>query len=268
VAWIGGAVGGPEQAAAIDVAWLWLIGMLVAAILLAVPLAALVYRVAGARGVPTWPGGVRVRWALPVAVAGAVAAAVVAWVARPVTEAVPLAVGGYLAVWFAVAGLVMGGAALWLRRRAGAPLTWAPRQVVAGVAMAAYMTVCLLVASRLTWAEAAFVGARPLMALLLVVSFGLYCLGDEALVARTRGWARAGLVAFNRLVTVVALLAAVPLLGAPRVLTLQVPLMVLLFAVLAGVAAVVRQRTADPIGPALVQAVPISAIVAASFPLV
>lgn len=260
--WLAGAFGRSAPEVSVDPAPLWLIGMLVGGLLVALPLAHLLLpRV-------RWPQEPRPRWLLTSASAGAaaVAGALAAWALGPVEDAIPVAVGGYLAVWFAVTGLV--GALLGLRllpwrstREAG------PRPWIGTAAMAAYATVLLLAASRATWAQAAFVGPRWWVAALLAVAFTVYFAGDEWLLPRTSRVRRALHLVLHRLIAVVVLLAAVPLLGAPGVLTLQVPFMVLLFAVLGTVGSLVAHRTTGVLAPALVQAVPLAAIVASSFPL-
>jgi len=111
--WIGGAVDAPSTPVDLDPAWLWLILLLLAGCLAAIPLARWLY------GTVAQPPEVRVAgWvAMVITVVASVAASVVAAVLGGVADSlIPLAVGGYLAVWFAIAATVIGVAMLWVRR--------------------------------------------------------------------------------------------------------------------------------------------------------
>ena len=266
MAWIGTAVGGPTAPVDLDPAWLWLILLLVAGCLAAIPLARGLY------GPRAGDPEVRVAgWvAMAITVGAAIGASLIASVLGPVADRViPLSVGGYLAVWFAVAALVIAGAMALVRRyrrRDFGPLT--ARPVIAGLVMTSYAVILLIVSARLTWATAAIVGPRWWIWIVLSIILLGYFYADAVLVSRGSLGARLGVMVVNRLIVVAALLASVAFLGAPSVLTLLVPFMVLLFIILGYLALVVSTRTPGRFGPALVQAVPLAAIVATGFPIV
>ena len=102
-----------------------------------------------------------------------------------------------------------------------------------------------------------------MLAVLLVV-LGAWFWAESRVISGTRGWRRALVLVASRLIVVVALLAAVALLGAPGFLTLTVPLVVpilLLLAILGGWAR-------DPAAAAASQAVPLALAMATIFPLI
>lgn len=266
MAWIGTAVSGPTAPVDLDPAWLWLILLLVAGCLAAIPLARALY------GSGAHPPEARVAGWIAMVITGvaAVSASVVAALLGGVADAiVPLAVGGYLAVWFGAAAIVIGAAMLWVRRyrrRDYGPIT--ARPVIAGLAMTAYAVTLIIISARLTWASAALVGPRWWIWILLSLILLGYFYADAVIVARPGLWARIGILVVNRLIVVAALLVSVAFLGAPTVLTLLVPFMVLLFIILGYLAIVISTRTADRFGPALIQGVPLAAVVSTCFPLV
>jgi dienelactone hydrolase len=263
--WIGGAVDAPTSPVDLDPAWLWLILLLIAGCLAAIPLARLLY------GGDSQPPEARVAgWvAMVVTVVAAVAASVTAAVLGSFADAViPLAVGGYLAVWFAAAAATIAIAMVWVRRyRRRSYGSFEMRPLVAGLGMTSYAVVVLIVSARLTWASTAFVGPRWWIWIVLSLVLLGYFYADAVIVSRRSWAARLGVMAVNRLVVTLGLLASVVFFDAPSILTLLLPFMVLLFIILGYFAVVVSTRTSGRFGPALVQAVPLAAVVATGFPL-
>ena len=264
--WIGTAVAGPTSPVSLDPAWLWLVLMLVAGCIAAIPLARVLYgtggRIRSKATVPAW-------LAIALTLGATVVASLAARLAGSIAEAaIPIAVGGYLAVWFVVAAATIA-IALAIRGRGRARHSAAPetRAILAGLGMTAYAVALLILSARVTWATAQFVGPRWwVWAVLALILLGFFY-ADAVLVSRAAPWARGLVMAANRLIVVIALLASVFLLGAPGILTLLLPFMVLLFIVLGYLAIVVSTQTASRLSPALVQAVPLAAVVASGFPL-
>jgi dienelactone hydrolase len=204
-------------------------------------------------------GSARIGRSLVVLIGAAALAGLGAAVAQPLTDRLPVAVTGYLVGWFAVGALVLGLVAG--RRRVGAGslrgLGWG---ALAGVVVALAMAL----PARLTWAGYALVGARPWVLAVLLGVLGAWFWAESRVISGTRGWRRALVLVTSRLIVVVALLAAVVLLGAPGFLTLTVPLVVpilLLLAILGGWAR-------DPAAAASSQAVPLALAMATVFPLI
>ena len=264
--WIGSAVDGPTAPVDLDPAWLWLILLLLAGCLFAVPLARWLFgpvrsepeaRVAG------WVG-------IVLTFAAAVVASLVASFLGGAAESlIPVAVGGYLAVWFAVAAAVIGIGMLVVRRyrrRSFGPPN--PRAIAATLGMTAFAVLLLILSARVTWATAAFVGPRWWVWIVLSLVLLGYFYADAVLVARASLGGRIGVLVANRLIITIVLFVSVLWLGAPSILTLLLPIMVLLFLLLGYLALIITWRVPGRFGPALVQAVPLAAIVASGFPLI
>ena len=188
------------------------------------------------------------------ALAGLGAAAV-----QPLTDRLPVAVTGYLLGWFAVGTLV-------LALVAGRRRVWAGslRGLGWGALAGGVLALAMALPARLTWAGYALVGARPWVLAVLLGVLGAWFWAESRVISGTRGWRRALVLVASRLIVVVALLAAVVLLGAPGFLTLTVPLVVpilLLLAILGGWAR-------DPAAAASSQAVPLALAMATVFPLI
>jgi pimeloyl-ACP methyl ester carboxylesterase len=175
-----------------------------------------------------------------------------------VGERVPVAVAGYLMAWFGAGAVVLG--VVGARRRA-APGT--VRGAVLGTVAGSVVAACLALPARLTWAAFALPGQRWGVFVALLVVLGAWCWGEARLLDGERSWRRAGLLAVSRVLVVAGLLGAVVLLGAPGFLTLTVPLMVPILAVLGVVAWWAR----DPLAAAAAQAIPLALTVATTFPL-
>lgn len=178
---------------------------------------------------------------------------------QPLGDGVPVAVAGYLGAWFACGALVLGIAA-WRRRGPLGSSTGLVRGVLAGLVMA----VGLALPARTTWAAFELVGPRWWVLGVLLGVLAAWFWGEAALLAWAAGWRRAALLAASRVLVVVGLLGAVLLLGAPGFLTLTVPLVIPLLAVLA----VVAHRARDPLAAAFAQASPLALAIATTFPLV
>ena len=255
-AWLGG--GQPRGDARIVGMLLILVGGVVAAR----PLLALAGAGVEAGADAAAPGpvrSVRIGRSLVVLVSAAAIAGLGAAAVQGLTDRVPVAVTGYLLGWFAVGALVLGLVAG--RRRAAAGSL---RGLVWGAVAGGILALAMALPARLTWAGYSLVGARPWILVVLLIVLGAWFWAESRIIAGTRGWRRALVLVASRLVVVVALLAAVALLGAPGFLTLTVPLVVpilLLLAVLGGWAR-------DPAAAAASQAVPLALAMATVFPLI
>ena len=248
---------------------LWLTMLLVAGLFAMVPIARLLYPRPAVR--QQHRGGMLLRVVVVVAMA-VVAADLVARVLQQVTEHLPLAVGGYLASWFVTAGIaimvltrVMPG----LRPTDPDPRKRAINGTDLLRAVITTTAVVLLVAipSTLTWAPFALVGDRWWLAVVMLIAFMLFFWGEENVLHQLAGWRRWVLVVADRVLVITALLAAIPLLGAPGFLILLLPLMVLLLFLLAGFAGIVARREGGFLATVLVQAVPLALLAATTFPL-
>ena len=204
-------------------------------------------------------GSARIGRSLVVLVGAAALAGLGAAAVQPLTDRLPVAVTGYLLGWFAVGALVLGLVAG--RRRVGAGSL---RGLVWGAAAGGVLALAMALPARLTWAGYALVGARPWVLAVLLGVLWAWFWAESRIISGTRGWRRALVLVASRLIVVVALLAAVVLLGAPGFLTLTVPLVVpilLLLAILGGWAR-------DPAAAASSQAVPLALAMATVFPLI
>jgi len=266
------AVGSTGTVVPADPRLLWLALLLVGMVLGFVPLARLLFGTPGAgpgAGAPVVPGG----RALAAMVAAGVVASLAGLLVSGRPPVLPLSVADYAVLWFATAGAVGGLLAWWLGRRGGAPGGGAPgggvgRQLVATLALTSYLVAALALASRATWADFALVGPRTWVLLVVELAFLAFFWADERLATRASRPRRLALVAANRAVVLVTLLASVALLGAPGVLTLWVPLLAPLLALLAACGFVVSGLTRERWAPAVVQAIPLAYVVASAFPLV
>ncbi len=150
-----------------------------------------------------------------------------------------------------------------LARRGGAP-RGTLRALGWGALAGGVLALAMALPARLTWAAYALVGPRPWVFAVLLVVLGAWFWAESRIITGTRRWRRAAVLVGSRIIVVVALLAAVVLLGAPGFLTLTVPLVVpilLLLAILGGWAR-------DPAAAAGAQAIPLALAMATTFPLV
>ena len=275
------AVGATGHTVTPDSKVIWLLVLLAGATVGFVPLARLAF---GARRPEPSEHApvVRARWVVPATVASALVASLggALLVGRPAL--LPLSVADYTVFWFGVAGLMGWLIAWWLGRRgtegmsagstadvlADEPLRGVGRQVLATLALTAYLVAVLALASQHTWSDFAVVGARRWVLVVVEVTMIVFFWGDERLVARPSRARRALLVTANRVIVVVALMLAVAWFGAPGVLVLWVPLVALFFVLLAVCAHVVSGLTRERWAPAVVQAIPLAYVIATAFPLI
>jgi dienelactone hydrolase len=242
----------------------WLLLLTVGAAIGFVPLSRL--------ALPERPGPMRAtapaRWwaVLLVALGASVAASLAAKVLGPVAARVPLAVGGYVLVWFAVAAAVVALATALVRRgvrgeRLAQAGSW--REIGASFGLTAYAVVALGLVASVTWTAFALPGDRRLWLLPAELVLIAWFWADDRLVG-DRWW----LAVLTRLVAVAVLLGSVVLLGAPGFLSLLVPLVaaVLLLLLVYGRAVAARQTL--PWSAAMVQGVPLAYLVVTTFPLV
>ncbi|MFI5833036.1 dienelactone hydrolase family protein [Micromonospora sp. NPDC051300] len=225
-----------------------------------VPLAGLLLRAGPVTPEPS-PGAPRTWW---LAAAVAASGLGVALAAPLPTGRLPLAVGGHVAVFLLLTGVLLGVAQRWFRRdRPPAGATVGPaRAVVPAVVLLGYAALAVALPLHLGFTSAAPVGARwwllPLVALCCLV----FLLGAE-LVAGGRGgrYAAVGGIA-------VAVLAGAAVTGlAPGFVLLVVPLFAALVAWQAAWAGVLRPRGAAWWLPAAVGAVLLAWPIATTLPL-
>lgn len=264
VAWLGPALGVGLAPASMAPVLLWALLALVAGGLLLVPVA----RVGLGAATGQSFAGVRGRDVLVAVGTASVVASLAAWVAMPLSDRIPLAVGGYVATWFLVAGAGAAGCWLWRwRDSAGWPVITI-RSIVGALAATALASAVVVIPGSMSWTPFAVVGARAWLLPVIAAAFAAYFAADELLVRRASLARRLGLALVNRLIAVTVILASIPLLGAPGFLVLLLPLMVVFLLVLAGYAAVVSRFRHGYLAAVLVQAVPLALLVATTFPLV
>jgi hypothetical protein len=182
--WLSDALGHSPSPTHLSPVLLWAVLALVGAGLLMAPLARLLLG-SGAR--PSWdpePPPVRGRTVLFVTVVAAVLASGGAWLLGPVSDQVPVAVGGYLAAWFACAGVVIG--LWWAIRRSRTDLwpvvTW--RSLVGALVLASLATVAVVIPGSMSWSAFSLVGVRAWTAVLLLVVFLVFFGADELVMRR------------------------------------------------------------------------------------
>lgn len=263
IAWLGPALGIELAPASLAPVLLWALLALLAGGLLLVPLA----RVGLGAATSTSDAGIRGREVIVASIAAAVVASLTAWLLMPLSNRVPLAVGGYVTTWFLAAGAVAVGWWGWRWRASGWPVITI-RSVVGALAVTALAAAVVVVPGSMSWTPFAVVGARTWLLPVVTLAFAAYFAGDELLVRRASLPRRLGLALGNRLIAVAVIVASIPLLGAPGFLVLLLPLMVVFLVVLAGYAAVVFRYRNGYLAAVLVQAVPLALMVATTFPLV
>jgi hypothetical protein len=262
-AWLAGALGLEPSPSPVSPVLLWVVLALVGAGLLLVPVARYALGAADDSDAPHPVIGWRV---LALSAGASVVASLVAKAATPILGLVPISVGGYVIVWFLSAGLVLLG--WWyLRDRASTPNV-TRRSFVGAAIITAVAVLALAIPGSMAWAPFALVGSRAAILPVLLVAFGCYFAGDELIGRRSGLGARLGLIIGSRLIAVAVILASVSLLQAPGFLMLLLPLMVLLFVILGWYAAIVGRYRNGYLAAVLVQAVPLSILVATTFPLV
>ena len=261
--WISSALGVGLNPSPVSPVLLWVILALVGAGLLLVPVARYTLGTADESETSPRMTGWRV---LAVSAGASVVASLVAKAATPVLGIVPISVGGYVIVWFLSAGLTLIG--WWYLRNRGSRPTFTRRSVLGAVIITMIAVLALAIPGSMAWAPFALVGSRAAVLPVLLVAFGCYFAGDELIGRRSGFGARLGLIIGSRLIAVAVILASVSLLQAPGFLMLLLPLMLLLFGVLGWYAAIVGRYRNGYLAAVLVQAVPLSILVATTFPLV
>ncbi|MFN8148339.1 MAG: alpha/beta fold hydrolase [Candidatus Nanopelagicales bacterium] len=263
VDWFDESVGAPSSGHTVGGGRIgWLLLLTLGAAIGFVPLARLAFGpVREASPAPAW-------WLVAlVGLGSAVVASLVARALPSVAERVPLAVGGHVVLWFAVAGLTSYGVTKALRVARVAPVDvvagfpW--RDLVATFAMTAYAVLALGLVAQRTWTAFSFAGGRERWLLLVELALLAWFWADDRIVGR-RWW----LALVTRAIAVVVLLASVVLLGAPGFLTLLVPLMGVVLLLLLVYGQTVTRRSSLPWAAALVQAIPLAYLVTTTFPLV
>ena len=273
VDWLDTTVGAPSSGHSVGGSRVgWLLMLTVGAAIGFVPLA----RLAFMRSPGPLPAAVPADWpvVLGVTLGASAVASLVAAALPAVASRVPLAVGGHVMLWFAVAGLVSFAAARLLRRRSPVVSAEGPADVAdtgrfawgdlaATFVMTSYAVVALGLVAQHTWTAFAFAGDRAHWLLLVELAFLTWFWADDRLVRR-RWW----LGLLTRVVAVAVLLLSVRLLGAPGFLTLLVPLMAAVLGLLLVYGQTLTRRARLPWAAALVQAVPLAYLVTTTFPLV
>lgn len=252
VGWLDEAVGQPPSPVTAD----WRLSAVAAAYLgsalLLWPLSGWVVRtrVDGMRG-----RGARLpRWlALPLA--GLVAGGVLA-VAPSLGEVVPLLVGGYLAAFFALSGVV-----LWaLARRLERPFL---ASAASGAALGAYAGAAIALPAQLGWAQVSLAGDRGLAVAGLASAILLFCWAELALDDRYR---YPSMIVSRLLLTgVLALLAVVG--AAPGFLLLLLPLVAVVLPWFGSYGVRVARLSGSPLAGALTQTPALALLVAVTTPL-
>ena len=194
------------------------------------------------------------RWmALPLA--GLVAGGVLA-LAPSVGELVPLLVGGYLAAFFALSGVVLWG----LSRRLERPTLAA---VVPGVLLGTYAGFAIAVPAQLGWAQVSLTGERGLAVAALAGALALFAWADLALDDR---YGYPSMVGSRLLLT--AVLGALAAIGAaPGFLLLLLPLVAVVLPWFGAYGVRVARLSGSPLAGALTQAPPLALLVAVTTPL-
>lgn len=223
-----------------------------------------------ARGLPAAaaaPRGYGLPWRrlIPAGVVPAVLTPLILW--KVPTGFLPLLLGDYLMLHFALYGLLTGGA-LWIMRRADAmpPVAW--RHVaVASVACIAFSVIAIGLPTNLYVSSLALTPVRvPLVAAMLAGTM-LYFLADEWLT-RGRATPRGG-YAFTKFCFLASLAAAIGLNPHKLFfLIIIVPAILVLFVVYGLFSGWIYRRTQDPLPGAVCAALTFAWAIGVTFPIV
>ncbi len=265
VAWLDAALGRPPVGAAVDTRGRW-IGVLCAALLLlAWPLTGLLPRLA-----PAEPMAPPVPWrlVLPVAVLPALLTPL-ALVHAP-AHLLPLMLGDYLVLHFALYGVMTAVGLLWLRRRVPAhpPLGVSPRRLVPPAALVAAYGLCAFGLPLDQWVLSTFSGAwRLLLVAALMAGTLPWCIADEWFTRRLAG--RRGVYALTKLCFLFSLALATALnLNRLFFLIIIVPAILVLFVVYGLISRWVNQATGHPLVAASANAFVFAWLIAMTFPVI
>lgn len=213
------------------------------------------------------PRGCGLPWRhlIPVAVAPAVLTLLIVW--KIPTGFLPLLLGDYLMLHFALYGVLTGGA-LWMVHRAGAmpPVLWRNVAVASGACIA-FSVIAIGIPTDLYVSNLALTPVRmPLIAAMFVGTL-LYFLADEWL---TRGKAAPrGGYAFTKFCFLASLAAAIGLNPQKLFfLIIIVPAILVLFIVYGLFSGWIYRRTHDPLPGALCAALTFAWAIAVTFPIV
>jgi dienelactone hydrolase len=202
------------------------------------------------RQLPVW---------LAAPLAGLVSGGVLA-VLPTIGEVVPLLVGGYLAAFFALAGVLLWG----LSGRWERP---SPRAVGGGAALGVYAAATLALPAQLGWAQVSIAGPRGPSLLALVAAVLLYAVGETLLAWRPEAALGYGRVLLARLLLAATLVGLAVTGVAPGFLLLLAPVMVLVLPWFGAYGVRVSRLTGSPLAGAVTQALPLGLLVAIATPL-
>lgn len=187
-----------------------------------------------------------------------VAAGLVLLALPGLAEAVPLLIGGYLAAFLVLTGVVLLlWAGRWERPEA--------RALAGGLLLGLYAAVALAVPAQLAWAQVALTGLRGWVALALVLAALVFGWG-ELLVAR-REHVGYGAVLLGRVLLGGVLVGLGVTGAAPGFLLLLAPLIAVVLPWFGAYGVRVARLTGSPAAGALTQALPLGLLVAIATPL-
>lgn len=199
------------------------------------------------RSLPVW---------VAVPVAGGAAGGVLL-VLPALGDVVPLVIGGYVAAFLALSGLLLWAAARAVER----PSLDA---VGSGLVLGLYAAVALALPAQLAWAQVSLTGVRGLSALGLVLAALLYAWGETLLAWRRLGYGR---IVLSRLLLAGVLLGLAVTGVAPGFLLLLAPLMAVVLPWFGAYGVRVARLSGSPLAAALTQALPLGVLVAITTPL-
>jgi pimeloyl-ACP methyl ester carboxylesterase len=204
----------------------------------------------------------------PIAIAPAILTPIILW--RLPTDFLPILLGDYLVVHFALYGLLTAGATWLVGRKAPRLVDIAPSAVgptIAAMALAAYYILAVGLSLDAYVTSFAPTGLRWSLIPAMFCGTAIYFLADEWLT-RGDGAARAG-YAFTKLCFLLSLVAAVALNPQKLFfLIVIVPVILVLFLVYGLVSNWVYARTRDPRAAALGNALALAWAIAVTFPVV
>jgi dienelactone hydrolase len=267
IRWLQGGSGSAPTSVAVTPPVLPLVLVILGLILIARPAARL------ALGSPITPArSPRPAKALIFIVVALIVGAAAAWVTRPLHGSFPIEVGGYLISLFLVAGLTLWALLKWWRRDLvhgdgqGSDIS-VLRTTVGTMALTAFFIAVVALSAQASWSAFHLGGPRrwalPIIELALITFF----IAESMLVRRQSASKQALLMFAVRGLIVLTMAGGVHLLGAPRILVIQIPLIAILLGLTGWWAYVVSRHTVEPWAVATVQAIPIAYAAATALPL-